>query len=148
MMLVGTLIDAGVHSLRPQWGVSPEYFTNKIIFGVLWGLAGYYALRKLLAVQSARTMALVVPAIIAAALQTKYFYQGRDFWGFVVFFLFAHYLMFLPGSLVAFTRFRQVFVVGTQTAMPAVKRWRVSIALIVGVEALFYLYFHWFPPLY
>ena len=148
MMLAGTLIDRGVHALRPEWSVGPEYFTNKIIFGVLWGLAGYYTLRKLLAVTSSRTMALLVPAIIAVALQTRYFYQGRDFWGFVMFFLFAHYLMFLPGSFFAFFRYRLVFFVGLPRPATRNRQWAISIALIVGVELLFYLYFRFFPALY
>jgi hypothetical protein len=148
MMLVGTLVDHAVHALRPEWAVPTEYFTNKILFGVVWGLAGYYALRTLLAVTRSRTMALVVPAIIAIALQTRYFYQGRDFWGFVVFFLFAHYLMFLPGAFLAFVGFPSVFPVSVPRAVSGIRRLEISIVLIVGVELLFYLYFKLFSPFY
>jgi hypothetical protein len=144
MMLVGTLIDFAVHSTRQAWYVEFAYFPAKIIFGTVWGYIAFRLLRRTLGTGSVRGLALGVPALIALFLQTKYFYQGRDL-GFVFFFMFAHYLMFLPPAFFIFSRYRQTFTGGPATA-PSRPRWDLFIGAIVGLEAAFYLYFRLLPP--
>ena len=140
MVVAGTLIDWGVHSAYGPWYVEGEYYLNKIIFGTAFGVAGYYALKHILGVRTLRGMVWGVPAVIAAILQTKYFYQGRDP-GFVVFFLFGHYLMFLPGSWYIFRKYPGVFL-GPQDAAPGGRlHWARFFIFAVAVEALFAGYF-------
>lgn len=143
MMVTGTAIDWAVHHSHDAWYVEPSYFTAKLIFGTLWGLFSLWLLRRVLRTSSARGLALGVPALIALFLQTKYFYQGRAM-DFVVTFLFLHYLMFLPAAWFIFTRHREVFVGPESSAMRP--RWVVFISTLIGLEALFWLYFHLFPP--
>jgi hypothetical protein len=142
MMAVGTLVDWIVHSSREAWYVEPSYYSGKIIFGVIWGLFSLYVLRRVLAVNSSRYMALGVPALIALFLQTKYFYQGRAL-SFVFIFLFLHFLMFLPASLVIFSRWRGVFLSGP---VPKKPRWLAFVTILLCLEVLFYAYFKIFPP--
>jgi hypothetical protein len=142
MMVVGTLIDWAVHSSRDAWYVTADYYSNKILFGVVWGVFSVYLLRKVLAVNTWKGMALGVPAMIALFLQTKYFYQGRDL-SFVVIFLFLHFLMFLPASFFIFRRYQDAFLEPTTT--PPVRRWGSFALILIGLEAMFYLVFHLFP---
>lgn len=145
VVIVGTFIDHYVHALRPHWYVEAGYFRNKILFGVLWGLAGWYALRRVLAVTKSWQMALGVPAVIALILQTKYFYQGYDL-GFVVGFLFLHYLMFLPSALVVFRFGRDAFL--SPLPVGAHPRWGLFVALVAATEAVFFAYFRFLTSLY
>lgn len=141
IVAAGTLIDWAAHSLYAPWHVEAEYFRNKIIFGTLWGILGYYALRHILGVRTIRAMTWGVPGVIAAVLQTKYFYQGRDL-TFVIVFLFLHYLMFLPFSWLVFRRWRGVFLVGgAGTAVGGRLYWGRFIAIAIGLEVLAALYF-------
>lgn len=139
MVAAGTLIDWAVHSSYGPWYVEGEYYRNKILFGTAFGLIGFYALKYVLGVRTLRGFIWGVPAVIAAILQTKYFYQGRDL-TFVLVFLFGHYLMFLPGSWFIFRKYPDVF---TGSAMGAGGHlyWGRFIALALAVEVLFYLYF-------
>lgn len=146
MMLGGTAIDWVIHNLRNEWLVPTEYYRNKILFGAVWGVLGFYALKYWWVVTSPRKMALLVPAVIAGVLQTKYYYQGWDVLSFVLVFLFLHYFMFLPFSWFIFTKYRAVFFEPGLTAMPLVikhKRLRriLFVLAILLVEILFYLYF-------
>lgn len=142
-MAVGTFIDWAVHSSHERLYVEPEYYVGKMVFGIVWGLAGYYVLRHLLKVSTWKGMAIGVPAVIAGFLQTKYFYQGRDDF-FVFLFLVLHFLMFLPASFYIFKKHQDVFPPAdpavAQASSPA-RRWVYFIALLLALEALFYLYF-------
>lgn len=142
IVAAGTLIDWVVHSSRDAWYVEPSYFTGKIVYGVAWGLFAVVVLRRVLAVTNPRVLALGVPAIISIVLQTKYFYQGRNL-DFIILFLFLHYLMFVPPALFVFSRYREIFLVEQK---PGKRRWGLFIAIMIGLEAMFYLYFRLFPP--
>lgn len=141
-MAVGTFIDYVVHSSRESFYVEPEYYVGKMVFGVVWGLAGYYVLRYLLKVTSWKSIAVGVPALIAGFLQTKYFYQGRDNF-FVFLFLVLHFLMFLPASFTIFRKLDVFPVASPEQAQAAgVRRWAYFIGLLLALELAFYLYFN------
>jgi hypothetical protein len=127
--------------------VPSEYYWNKILFGAAWGLIGFYALKYWWVVRSPRTMAFAVPAVIAASLQTKYFYQGWDLLSFVLLFMVFHYLMFLPFSFYIFKRYRHIFFDIQAAALPPIdishkKLRRIGLILtVLLIEALAYMYF-------
>lgn len=142
-MAVGTLIDWIVHSSHESFYVEPAYYTGKLIFGFVWGLAGYYVLRHLLKVSTWRGFALGVPAIIAGFLQTKYFYQGRDNF-FVFLFLVLHFFMFLPISFYIFKNHQDVFPAASpgEAAAAGGRRWAYFVGLLALLEVAFYIYFN------
>lgn len=142
-MAVGTFIDWVVHSAHENFYVEPEYYLGKVVFGLIWGLAGYYVLRHLLKVSTWRGLALGVPIVIAAFLQTKYFYQGRDNF-FVFLFLVLHFFMFLPASFYIFKRHQDVFPPADPAAAQAAGSWRwaYGVGLFILLELAFFVYFN------
>lgn len=62
ILIVATTLDYFAHSTSPRFGVPPEYFRNKVIFGSLIGLASLWIFR------SKRNM--VVGALSYAAIVT------------------------------------------------------------------------------
>jgi hypothetical protein len=143
MMVTGTAIDFAVHHSHDAWYVEPEYYVAKILFGTVWGIVAVWLMLRVLRETRIKALAVGVPAIIAIFLQTKYFYQGRAL-DFVFIFLVLHYLMFLPGSFWIFSRHQSTFV---DPVIPLrSRRWGLFAAVIVALEALFWVYFKLFPP--
>src|SRR5689334_3503076 len=98
VILLFTIGDHVVHGLEDKWSVPDYYFRNKIPFGFLWAVVGYYLARK-----SANPWlkALIVGAIVAITLQTRYFLEGypRDF---VFLFLLIHFAILYPLLVIMF----------------------------------------------
>lgn len=138
LVLTMTGIDWVVHQLQDSWYVEPSYFTNKIIFGVIWAVVAVWVMRRVLRVATPRALAIGVPALVALILQTRYTYQGRPFWSFVFPFLFIHFLAFLPASFWIFSRFRSVFIQPGDVTRP---QWLRFIVFLIILEGIFWLYF-------
>ena len=102
VILAFAFIDFLIHSLSEEYAVPSYYFRNKIIFGTIIGLITYYIIRKtpLLA------KALLFSAIVSVLLQIRYFLEGYPI-KFVVEFLFIHFAILLPLSLLVFYLFRK-----------------------------------------
>ena len=100
VILVFTLIDAFVHSLSEEYSVPDYYFRNKIIFGTIIGLITYLFIKK----NSLFVKSLIFSAVVSILLQIRYFLEGYSL-KFVIEFLFFHFLMLLPASLIIFRIF-------------------------------------------
>jgi len=106
MMGVATLIDYLTHSANERFYVEAEYYRNKIIFGALWGLVGFYVFR--IWVKNLDILAVLVSLVIAVSLQTKYLLQGRPP-DFVFIFMGLHFLMFVFPTFTIFRMFPRIF---------------------------------------
>ena len=106
VMAIATFIDWRVHESNPRFYVEWEYYRNKVIFGALWGFAGFWVFKRW--VKNLDFLALVVSTVIAVSLQTKYFFEGRPL-DFVFIFMGLHFLMFLAPAFVIFRLFPRVF---------------------------------------
>ncbi len=100
IILVFAGIDYFVHSLNEaDWGVPGYYFTNKIIYGIIWGLVAYFLIRRWKAVKKIRS--LIFSVVVAAILQIRYAYEGYSM-SFVLLFLVLHFLILWPVSYLIF----------------------------------------------
>ena len=107
-VFAATLIDWAVHSTSSRFYVEFEYYRNKVLFGTIWGLIGFFVFRRIRWVNNYKKLAVLVSLVIAATLQAKYFFLGYDKF-FVFLFFFLHFLMFLPPMLFVFKKFPRVF---------------------------------------
>lgn len=105
IVLGATGIDWLAHQINPEYAVSSEYFSNKIIYATLWGLLGLLALRNL---HNVTRKAILISLFISVVLQTKYYLQGYDL-SFVIEFIFVHFLAFLLPMTVIFRNFPELF---------------------------------------
>jgi len=106
--VIATFIDWIVHSLRPEFYVDFEYYRNKVIFSVLWGVVVLFVIKKIKLTKNINVKALIFSAFIAVVLQVKYFLLGYDLF-FVILFLFLHFFMFLIPALIIFNKFKEIF---------------------------------------
>ena len=104
-VLVGTLLDYGVHLISPAFAVPDYYFRNKIIYAMLWLLVGLAIFWR---VRSPEYKALWVTLSLAVILQTHYYLVGYPLW-FVLFFALVHFVVFLLPVYVIFRRNRTLF---------------------------------------
>ena len=100
VILIFTLVDVVVHSLSEEYSVPDYYFRNKIIFGTIIGFATYLIVKK----KKLLIKSLIFSIVISFLLQTRYFLEGYSL-KFVIEFLFFHFLMLLPVSLICFKIF-------------------------------------------
>lgn len=91
------LLDYLAHSLSEEYAVPPYYFRNKVIFGTLIGFAACLLTRN----RGLFTRSLAFSSSVSVLLQVRYFLEGYPP-DFVVTFLFIHFLILLPVSLLAF----------------------------------------------
>jgi len=97
IILVFALIDYFFHLLSEEYSVPSYYFTNKIIYGTLWGLAVYYFIRKL----SPMKKSIIFSLIVSIFLQVNYFLEGYPL-DFVLLFLGIHFIILLITSWIVF----------------------------------------------
>ncbi|MDP3765702.1 MAG: hypothetical protein Q8R04_04250 [Nanoarchaeota archaeon] len=90
-------IDYFAHSLSEKFSVPSYYFRNKVIFGTIIGFIAYLIFRK----KGLFARALAFSASVSALLQARYFMEGYPL-DFVVLFLFIHFIILLPVSLMVF----------------------------------------------
>lgn len=102
IILVFTLIDVLIHSLKEEWDVPDYYYRNKIIYGTIIGFITYLFVKK----KNLLTKSLIFSAVISILLQTRYFLEGYPL-DFVFEFLFFHFLMLFPPSLIFFKIFNK-----------------------------------------
>lgn len=101
VILLFTVIDHFVHGLESAWSVPDFYFRNKIPFGFLWGLVGLLFARKS---SNLWFKALIFSAVVALALQARYFIEGYAL-GFVLLFLMIHFVILYFLSVAMFSLF-------------------------------------------
>ena len=107
IILIFAFFDYLVHQLSAEYFVPDYYFTNKIIYGCLWGFVFYFLLRKLktnIVFKSA-----VFSALISIVLQVRYFYEGYSM-KFVIEFLFYHFFILWVVSYLTFRLLDKVFI--------------------------------------
>lgn len=105
-IVLGTVIDYMVHESNPEeWGVPPWYYRNKMIFGTFWGAAAFLVARRWW--RTPLSLALATSAVVAVALQTRYFFEGYPL-DFVFLFMGLHFLMFLFPLWALFAMWRRV----------------------------------------
>ena len=92
-----SLVDYFAHSLSEKYSVPSWYFRNKIIFGTMIGFIAYLWVRK----KGLFTRSFVFSLLISVLLQTRYFLEGYPL-DFVILFLFIHFIILLPVSLIIF----------------------------------------------
>ncbi|MBI2449115.1 hypothetical protein HYV49_02355 [Candidatus Pacearchaeota archaeon] len=105
IVIIATIIDWMTHSLSPRFYVTFEYYRNKIIFSMLWGIVILFVFRKM---KNLTGKAFIFAGIIALVLQVKYFLQGYDRF-FVFLFMFLHFFMFLAPAWIIFKRYAKYF---------------------------------------
>jgi len=103
IILIFTLIDVLVHSLSEEYAVPDYYFRNKIISGTIIGFVTYLLIKR----SSLFVKSLIFSAVVSILLQIRYFLEGYSL-KFVIEFLFFHFLMLLPVSLVCFKIFNEL----------------------------------------
>ncbi len=100
IILIFTFIDFVVHSLSKEYSVPDYYFRNKIIAGTGIGFIIYLFIKK----KKLFIKSLIFSVGISILLQIRYFLEGYPL-DFVIEFLFFHFLMLLPASLIVFKIF-------------------------------------------
>ena len=103
--IIATIIDWVVHSSNPSFYVEFNYYVNKIIFSVIWGIIILFVFRK---IKNVTLKAFIFAGFIALVLQVKYFLQGYDRF-FVFLFMFLHFLMFLAPAWIIFKKYPEYF---------------------------------------
>jgi len=103
VILLLTIVDHSIHRLETTWSVPDYYFSNKILFGFIWGIVGILLAGKL---KNIWLMALTVSGVVATALQIKYFLEGYPM-NFVLLFLLIHFLILYPLSVIMFIAFNR-----------------------------------------
>jgi len=97
IILIFAFIDYLIHSLSAEYAVPSYYFRNKIIFGTIIGFFALLVYQKLPLMKKS----LLFSATISILLQIRYFYEGYPL-NFVLEFLFIHFIILLPLSLIVF----------------------------------------------
>lgn len=103
VILLFTIIDHEIHSLKNAWSVPDYYFKDKIPAGFLWGIVGLFFARKF---QNIWLKALAVAGIIAVTLQVRYFFEGYSL-DFVLIFLLLHFIILYFLSVGMFLIFKK-----------------------------------------
>lgn len=99
-----TFVDYFAHSLSEKYSVPSWYFRNKIIFGTIIGFVAYLLVSK----KGLFTRSFVFSLSISVLLQTRYFLEGYPL-DFVILFLFTHFIILLPVSLIIFKLAENLF---------------------------------------
>ena len=102
-VLLFTAGDYFVHSLSPVWSVPEYYFSHKIIYGWLWGVAGLLLARWF---SSLWLKALVLSGVVVIALQVRYFVEGYPL-DFVLWFLLFHFIILYVLTIAMFWIFNR-----------------------------------------
>ena len=97
IIIVFALFDYFVHLLSEEYAVPARYFTNKLIYGTLIGVAVYFFVRKF----KLLARVLIFSAVVSVLLQTRYFLEGYSL-KFVLLFLGIHFFILLIVSWLAF----------------------------------------------
>jgi len=90
VIAIGTIFYWLALNTSPRFQVPFEYYPNKIIFGSLWGFITFKVLRNYAKIKSSVHLALLMSLIVAAILQTKYFFRAMIYtlcfylWGFTL----------------------------------------------------------------
>ena len=93
VILLFTIADYFVHSLKSDYSVPPRYFTNKIIFGTLIGFFACLLVKK----WNLFAGSIFFSAAVSILLQLRYLLEGYPL-GFVFLFLGLHFIILLPLS--------------------------------------------------
>jgi len=97
IILVFAFIDYLFHLLSEEYAVPSRYFTNKVIYGTLFGLITYYFARK----QTLFKKSLYFSLVVSVLLQVRYFLEGYAL-SFVLLFLGIHFIILLAISWTVF----------------------------------------------
>lgn len=103
VMVIATLLDGVVHSLRAEFYVPFSYYTNKVLFGAFRWVVALLFLQKVVYQRDPARLALRMSLFIAIVLQAKYFFQGYDL--FFVFFLWSFTLSAFGFQLGYFSKY-------------------------------------------
>ena len=103
VILLFTIIDHSIHVLKLAWSVPNYYFRNKIPFGFLWGIVGFYCTHKS---ENIWIKAMIFSGIVSITLQTRYFIEGFSL-NFVLTFLLIHFIIIYLLVIVMFLVFRR-----------------------------------------
>ena len=107
VILVGTAIDFGVHSISAYLYEPPSYFTHKIAFGAFWAFVAYLIGRKFL--KTPFSLAFAISGVTSVLLQFYYFWLEHDPLGKTVFFLFVHFFCFLIPGYFIIKKYKHLF---------------------------------------
>lgn len=102
IILLFTLGDYFVHMIKKEYSVPSYYFRNKIIFGTLIGFLSFLFIRKMKPLKKS----LIFSLTISVLLQIRYFLEGYSK-EFVFIFLFIHFLILFPITLIIFKLFNK-----------------------------------------
>ncbi len=93
-----TIIDHYVHGLEDYWSVPAHYFVNKVPAIFLLVIIGSLISIK---IKNIWLRSLIVGAVAAILIQTKYYLQGYPH-SFVYLFAMLHFLMIYPLLVIMF----------------------------------------------
>lgn len=105
VVLIGTFLDFLVHIISERFSVPEYYFSNKIIYATFWFLVGLIVFWR---VHKPLSKAILMTALVAIVLQTRYFFEGYPLW-FVFFFMVVHFVAFLLPVYIIFLRNKHLF---------------------------------------
>lgn len=97
IIIIFYLFDKYFHSLGVEYSVPQRYFRNKIIFGTVIGfITALFVQKKKLIWKS-----VMFSGVVSVLLQVRYLLEGYPL-GFVLLFLFIHFVILLVVSLLLF----------------------------------------------
>lgn len=104
IIILFAYFDFLVHLLNEEYAVPDYYFTNKIIYGTIWGLISYFILIRWNTKLSVKSF--IFSTFISIVLQLRYAYEGYPM-SFVIEFLFFHFFILWPVSYLVFKLFKK-----------------------------------------
>src|SRR3972149_5667164 len=102
-ILIFTFLDWIVHQSFSFLAVPKEYFTNKIIYGVLWAFLASLVFRK----KSIPVQAALITIITVALLQVRYFLYGYS-WLFQIVIIPMHLILLYLALLISLKLFSRI----------------------------------------
>ncbi len=97
IILLFAVGDYFTHLVEEEYSVPGRYFSNKLIYGTLFGFVAYLLFWK----RSLWTRVLVFSVVVSVSLQVRYFLEGYHL-DFVLLFLGIHFLILLVVSYFGF----------------------------------------------
>ncbi len=96
-ILLFTLGDYYFHQLEDGYSVPARYFSNKIIYGTIFGLIAFYLLRKI----NKGDRVILFSSIVTLALEIRYIFEGYPI-NFLLVFLLVHFAILVLVSRIIF----------------------------------------------
>ncbi|MDD4988851.1 MAG: cupredoxin family copper-binding protein [Candidatus Pacebacteria bacterium] len=136
VILLFTIFDHMAHGLEGAWSVPDYYFRNKIPFGFLWAIVGYFFTRK---IENIWLKSLILSCFVGVILQTRYFLEGYPL-DFVLIFLVIHSVILFILSVIMYKVLGSLYKNNQSVSMKNFII--VLVVLVIVVVGVYYLVFN------